>query len=157
MAGALQLDKELHRLVAPHLTLLRRDVRSIYPELNAELTLLQWLCERNGLKPPQPAYPKDEDAVAPPSSPTPTVPPRRTKIPSLPPVSSRSASSSTSAALGAMVPAISRPRTALTVLLLHGHPSDPLLRLTVQLRMATPASRATPALLWTEWSETRRA
>jgi len=44
---------DIHRALAPHLALMRREVRGTWPSLDPEMALLHWLCERNRLKPPQ--------------------------------------------------------------------------------------------------------
>lgn len=44
---------EINRVLGPHLALMRKDIKSNWPTLDPELTLLHWLCERNNLQPPR--------------------------------------------------------------------------------------------------------
>lgn len=43
----------MQRVLAPHLALMRQDVRSTCPDTDPELALIQWLCQRACVKPPQ--------------------------------------------------------------------------------------------------------
>mmetsp|Transcript_42196 Transcript_42196/g.78965 ORF Transcript_42196/g.78965 Transcript_42196/m.78965 type:complete len:675 (-) Transcript_42196:40-2064(-) len=48
-----EVYKAIQQTVGPELKLLKQDVKKRWPEEDPELLLMQWLCERNGLKMPQ--------------------------------------------------------------------------------------------------------
>lgn len=48
----MDVDASIHKVIAPHLQLMREEVREGWPTLDPELALLHWLCERNKVKVP---------------------------------------------------------------------------------------------------------
>lgn len=57
-----EVYKAIQQTVGPELKLMKQDIKERWPEEDPELLLMQWLCERNGLKMPQ----KKEAEAAPP-------------------------------------------------------------------------------------------
>eukprot|EP00929_Paragymnodinium_shiwhaense_P030340 TRINITY_DN17217_c0_g1_i1.p1 TRINITY_DN17217_c0_g1~~TRINITY_DN17217_c0_g1_i1.p1 ORF type:complete len:600 (-),score=129.89 TRINITY_DN17217_c0_g1_i1:234-2033(-) len=47
------IQTELTRVLAPHIAIIRKELTSIWPTLDPELTLLHWLCQRNNVPAPK--------------------------------------------------------------------------------------------------------
>lgn len=59
----LHVGAEMKRLLEPHMALMSDDLQADWPQYDPELCLLQWLCERNHVKPPASRRTEARDAL----------------------------------------------------------------------------------------------